>query len=138
MTGCDKAADYANASFSNTEERPHEISLRYTWQPNYTIPWTRYDHADVHWFQPYKGEVISASPNQCVFVRTLRLSLSSISWAKALPPAPRFVSFIVKERSLLQRCRDIISVWRKVRYSETELLNQIYADTKVSGGILHC
>ncbi len=138
VTGCDKATDYANASFSNTEERPHEISLRYTWQPNHDLPWPRHDHADVHWFQPYKDAYISPFPNQCVFIRTLRVSLSSISWVKALPPTSRFVSFIIKERSLLQRCQDIIAIWRKVRYRETEILNRLYLDTKVSGGFLHC
>ncbi|KJA16731.1 hypothetical protein HYPSUDRAFT_206826 [Hypholoma sublateritium FD-334 SS-4] len=130
VTGCDKAADYANASFSNTEDKSHRISLRYTWKPNYDLPWTRHDHADVHWFQPYGDDIISASPNQCVFVRTLRVSLSSISWAKALPPTSRFVSFIVKERSQLQRFQDIIAAWRKTRYREKELHPKIHADCK--------
>ncbi|KJA20145.1 hypothetical protein HYPSUDRAFT_142675, partial [Hypholoma sublateritium FD-334 SS-4] len=138
VTGCDKATDYANASFSNTEESPHRISLRYTRKPNYDLPWTRHDHADVHWFQPYKDDVISASPNKCVFVRTLRVSLSSISWAKALPHTSRFVSFIVQERSLFQRCRDIVAAWRKTRYREKELLAKIYADNKVRDGIPYC
>ena len=138
VTGCDKATDYANTSFSNTEEK-HRISLRYTWKPNYDLPWARYDHADVHWFQPYRDTVVSASPNQCVFVRSLRVSLSSISWAKALPvvsPTSRFVSSIIKERTLFERCYDIIAAWRKIRYHEKELLAKLHPDDNVSGGLL--
>ena len=131
VTGCDKTTDWANASFSNTEKKSHRIGLRYTWKPNYDLPWAYYDHADVHWFQPQKDEVISAFLNHCVFVRTLRVSLSSISWAKALSPSTRSVSFIVKERSLFQRCQDVIAAWRKTRYREKELLSLIYGAPKV-------
>ena len=140
VTGCDKATDWANTSFSNTEEKPHRISLRYTWKPNYDLPWVRYDHADVHWFQPDKDEAISASPNQCVFVRTLRVSLSSISWAKALPvvsPVSRFVSLIIKERSLFQRCQDIIAAWRKTRFREKVLLAKLHPDDRVRDDIIY-
>ncbi len=140
VTGCDKATDWANTSFSNTEEKPHRISLRYTWKPNYDLPWVRYDHANVHWFQPDKDEAISASPNQCVFVRTLRVSLSSISWAKALPvvsPMSRFISLIFKERSWFQRCQDIIAAWCQTRFREKELLAKLHPDDRVRDDIIH-
>ena len=138
VTGCDKATDFANASFSNTGKRHRRISLRYTWKPKYDPPWVDYKHADVHWFQPYEDDIISASPNQCVFVRSLRVSLSSLSWAKALPvisSTSRFVSLIFKERTLLQRCQDILAAWRKTRYREKELLMKIHIDEKVRGSV---
>lgn len=90
ITGCDKAEDYANASFSNAEPRNKKYpGVRYTWQPDYVIPWSFEQSDSTKWYQPSLPEIKGFqdddhTKDHCIFVRTLRVSLSTRLWCTSI------------------------------------------------------
>lgn len=131
VTGCDKTKDWSNAAITNSfyDGSDGRTKLRYTRQPDYDLPWRNQKFIfSTQWYQPMpkrftRIDIPADDPtkSQCVFVRTLRVSLGSICWANAMPVFPRiipFVSFIIHKRILYQRLIDIIAVRLKLVYTE--------------------
>ncbi|KJA17905.1 hypothetical protein HYPSUDRAFT_975312 [Hypholoma sublateritium FD-334 SS-4] len=88
VTGCDKASDWALASFPYYPGAKSCLNLQYNWQPDYMSPWIDHGTARTSYYAPPTSRPIPVEPdtrNQCIFVRGIRISLSAKSWRETMP-----------------------------------------------------
>jgi hypothetical protein len=79
VTGCDKTSDWALATFPEEPAR-RESELCYRWQPNNESGWVTSINATTN-----SPRSPSETRNQCVFVRSMRISLGGALWYSAVP-----------------------------------------------------
>ncbi|KAF8875532.1 hypothetical protein CPB84DRAFT_1689587 [Gymnopilus junonius] len=137
VTGCDKANDWALASFPYHAKRAGEpLRLQYTWQPQYDTPWFDPGTCCTDYYVPTKK--LADHPevkNQCVFLRGMRISLTQSSWQKTLPfddDAKRHYTFILHTPSKFQLWLNSIFVSLRLRLSEKRAVNIITHRDQVS------
>ncbi|KDR69316.1 hypothetical protein GALMADRAFT_77705 [Galerina marginata CBS 339.88] len=138
VTGCDKATDWATASFpyhpGNSETL---VDLRYTWQPDYEPPWDGGTAVTKFYAPPSFKKVpdIGDRKNQCVFVRGMRISLSETSWSKTLPQlwsARLYYSCILHTPSKIRLWLDSVLVFLHLRLSERRAVKKVTSARLVS------
>ncbi|KAF8967317.1 hypothetical protein BDZ97DRAFT_1656622 [Flammula alnicola] len=140
VTGCDKAKDWASASFpyhaGDTETR---IDLRYTWQPEYGPPWIDNGTARTRFYAPPNSKTIPAdgdTKNQCVFVRGMRISLSETAWGMTMPrlkSARLYYTYILHKPSSLELWLNTVLVYLRLRLSERKAMKKVTSSRLVSG-----
>ncbi|KAF5323802.1 hypothetical protein D9619_012966 [Psilocybe cf. subviscida] len=88
VTGCDKASDFACATFFSDDE-PREIDMDYVRHENDEYPWNNQGRARAHYYRHSDAESdvgsTSIMPEHtqrfCVFIRGMRIALSSAVWS---------------------------------------------------------
>ncbi|KAF8902766.1 hypothetical protein CPB84DRAFT_1824164 [Gymnopilus junonius] len=127
VTGCDKTSEWAMACFPYHVGTEKTLDLRYTWTPNYGIPWddpgTAY--TDYYPLRP-SSSGNERNKNQCVFLRGLQISLTQQSWQKTLPydeRAKRHYSFILRTPSKFQVRLNSVLVFLRLRLSEERAID---------------
>ncbi|PPQ64815.1 hypothetical protein CVT26_002647 [Gymnopilus dilepis] len=123
VTGCDKANDWAIASFPFHPGRSEDsLDLHYAWRPDFECPWFDPGTAEAKYYCPPEPLPKACSANnQCIFIRGMRISLSQQSWRKTLPfddGAKLHYSLILDTPSKFQRRLNSILCFLRLRLPE--------------------
>ena len=93
VTGCDMASDWAVATFPD-DPRDGRSELHYTWQPNNESRWDALENASTDCFIVAHEAMYRQNDgvrNQCIFLRSMRISLGEALWSSAVPYNGRLV-----------------------------------------------
>lgn len=87
VTGCDKASDWAIATFP-ADSHTQPVELIYQWRPNAKSDWDICSNASTRtYFPAFAGlaDQNRGERNQCIFIRSMRISLGEALWSSAVP-----------------------------------------------------
>jgi hypothetical protein len=87
VTGCDKTSDWAVATFPDYP-RDGRSELHYTWRPGNESGWDTRENVVSDRYIIARAKVFGqdeGARNQCVFLRSMRISLGEALWSSAVP-----------------------------------------------------
>ncbi|KAF8171639.1 hypothetical protein BJ912DRAFT_995275 [Pholiota molesta] len=131
VTGCDKANDWAIASFPYYSGTKTQLDLQYTQQPDFGPPWVDHSTARTDFYAPSTSKSIPTnadSRHQCIFVRGMRISLSLKSWNEAMPvtqSARLYYSYILHTPTSLELLMNTILICLRLRLSERRAMKKV-------------
>lgn len=138
VTGCDKADDWALASFPCYPGAKGSLDLQYNWQPDYMSPWIDHGTARTSYYAPPMSRPVPVEPgtqNQCIFVRGMRISLSAKSWRETMPAsqsARLYYTYILHTPSFLEMLMNSILIHLRLRMSERQAMKRVTPSRLVS------
>ncbi|KAF9473869.1 hypothetical protein BDN70DRAFT_816630 [Pholiota conissans] len=135
VTGCDKTDNWAIASFPYYAGSKTPLQLQYTHQPDFESPWTDRSTARTSSYAPSTSKSLPDSKHQCIFVRGMRISLSTKSWEETMPvtrSAKLYYTYILHTPSSLEMLMNSVLVYLRLRLSERRALKKVTPNRIVS------